>query len=188
MDDKTLFDTDYNELKWFNGKLLGLDNQIVNYLIEAKEKGDPILQYFQIGYPLEDIKFDTNSIFVSSLESELLEQTHNSGYYRDTVEIVISSDIQEYEKGSEVIKAGYMAVFNVLIQHYEDFDNIEIEDINLLKKDQFAVLAGLAHVRSNTNVKYLIPEQYFKYIKLNVFEAIEDTEMKPQKVFPDSKD
>lgn len=101
--------------------MLSSDEKIFNLIVKNKKDGNELLQHFNISYPSKRIAKESNSIYVASVSSEPNQEMLDSTEYRDLVEILVVTKIEDYKRAIKVIKTVIREIIRILKQS-DEFD------------------------------------------------------------------
>lgn len=102
--------------------MLSSDETIYILLKQAQEEGNLLLQHFHIEYPSRKVAEESNSIFVAVVSSEPHNELFEATEYRDLVEILVVTKIQDYHDAVTVIKTTIREIIHILKQAENEFD------------------------------------------------------------------
>lgn len=155
--------------------MLSSDEIIYNYLLQEKENGNQLLQYFHISYPSKNIARESNSIYVACVSSEPESETLEGTEYRDLIEILVVTKIRDYKRAVTVIKTIISEIIR-LIKECPDFvTRPVIRNISPEYNQDFVLTKGHIMVECLSGVEdYNEPELIGNVCKI----LIEDIEVK----------
>lgn len=106
--------------------MFDIDYKILSFLLAKQNEGDAILEQFKIQFPSKRISHDSNSIFIGLAESTATNKTHESQYYNNLVDIIITTKNKEYVKASKIFRAVSKRVISLLRQSKEFSDSFNV--------------------------------------------------------------
>lgn len=106
--------------------MFDIDYKILSFLLAKQNEGDAILEQFNIRFPSKRISQDSNSIFIGLAESTATDRTHESQYYNNLVDIIITTKNKEYVKASKIFRAVSKRVISLLRQSKEFSDSFNV--------------------------------------------------------------
>lgn len=106
--------------------MFDIDYKILSYLLAKQKEGDTILEQFNIRFPSKSISQNSNSIFIGLAESTATDRTHESQYYNNLVDIIITTKNKEYVKASKIFRAVSKRVISLLRQSKEFSDSFNV--------------------------------------------------------------
>lgn len=106
--------------------MFDIDYKILSFLLAKQNEGDAILEQFKIQFPSKRISHDSNSIFIGLAESTATDRTHESQYYNNLVDIIITTKNKEYIKAIKIFRAVSKRVISLLRQSKEFSDSFNV--------------------------------------------------------------
>lgn len=106
--------------------MFDIDYKILSYLLAKQKEGDTILEQFNIRFPSKSISQNSNSIFIGLAESTATDRTHESQYYNNLVDIIITTKNKEYVKASKIFRAVSKRIISLLRQSKEFSDSFNV--------------------------------------------------------------
>lgn len=97
--------------------MLTTDEIILNILLDAKNKGNDLLQHFKINYPSDRVAEESNSIFIASVDAQGHTVAMDSQAFIDKVEVLIVTKNQEYQKAIRIIKTVSREVIRLVMEN-----------------------------------------------------------------------
>lgn len=101
--------------------MLSTDEIIYSLLKDEKENGNKILNYFQIMYPSKKVASESNTIFIGVVSSELHTEMNDASEYKDLVEILITTKINDYKRAIFTIKTVSKEIIKIIKENSDLF-------------------------------------------------------------------
>lgn len=101
--------------------MLSTDNVILNILKDEKEKGNEILQPFNISHPSKRVAMESNSIFVACVSSENQLEGFDFERFKDLVEILIVTKQLDYNDAISLIKTVTYEICHLIHENSDKF-------------------------------------------------------------------
>jgi len=95
--------------------MFGLDFELYKYF-DGLKSSDKLLKYFTFSYPNKAVAEAGNNIFIGLSEAKPYKRTHQSQWYGELVDFIITSKNTDYVEVSKV----YRSVVSVLIKLLRD--------------------------------------------------------------------
>ena len=150
--------------------MLDTDFTIIEILQKAKKEGNPILKYFKISYPKEELAMESNCIFVACVSSENNLNGFEFETFKDLVEIVVTTKKQDNTKAIQVIKTISKEICRVIMENHNCFPNKPvIRNINPYFNPDYVLTRGQIMIQVNTEpTDFIIEERDIKFVCKNL--------------------
>ena len=133
--------------------MLNTDEAILQILLDAKENGNELLQYFKINYPSNRVAEESNSIFIASVDSEAHTIAFDGQAFVDRVEVLIVTKNREYQKAIRIIKTISREVISLVMANTDKFPTKPVvERVTPEYNNDFVLTRGHIMFRVNTDV------------------------------------
>ena len=131
--------------------MLSTDNTILNILNQAKKEDNPLLKHFKIGYPTKQLAQENNTILVAAVSSENQLNGFDFDEFRDLVEILIVTKLQDNITASKIIKTVAYEISRLILKNEDLFPNKPIiRSINPFFEVDMTLTRGQEMVNVNT--------------------------------------
>lgn len=146
--------------------MLSNDEIIFSLLKDEKNKGNEVLQHFEIMYPSKKVASESNTIFIGVVSSELHTEMVDASEYKDLIEILITTKINDYKRAIFTIKT------------------VSKEIIRLIKKnsDLFHIKPIIRNIAPEYNPNFVLNRGHIMIECLSDFEKDEIDEENIKKV------
>lgn len=147
--------------------MLASDEIIYNHLLQEKEDGNKLLQYFHISYPSKNIARESNTIYVATVSSEPENETHTGTEYRDLIEILVATKIRDYQRAVTVVKTVIREIIRLIKECPAFVTRPVIRNIAPEYNQDFVLTKGHIMVECLTPVEdYNTPEIFDRVCKI----------------------